>query len=299
MPINIMATGINYFQAVPGYFHHFEEPTGPGFRAETQENMGLIHRAYYTDAAFDPEGRKSQWQRFIHHLEQLNKYEAGRTQYKLIFLIRHGQGHHNIKEAEVGRQVWDSYWSHLDGDSKSVWADSELSVKGVQQARYLNTFWGNAIANGMPAPQRYYTSPLTRCLQTTLNAYSGLNVPADRPFKPIVKENIREQFGVHTSDRRGTRSHIASNFPQFQIEPSLTEDDQLWLPHHRETNAEIDDRVSKLLQDIFDNDVKSILSFTAHSGFLRSLYRVTHHPEVWVSAGAMVPVLIRGYQIPT
>lgn len=69
--------------------------------------MGLIDRAYETDAIFDPEGKKTQWERFTRFLEHKNEQGQGRVQYKLIFLIRHGQGYHNLKEAEVGRHAWE------------------------------------------------------------------------------------------------------------------------------------------------------------------------------------------------
>ncbi|KAI1481209.1 phosphoglycerate mutase-like protein [Daldinia eschscholtzii] len=288
-----MERQLNSFRVVPGFFRHHDEPTGPSFRATTLPNMGLIERSYGTDAAFDPKGEKSQWERFVRYLEFLNENARGGVQYKLIFLIRHGQGYHNLKEAEVGRQQWESYWSHLDGDGNTVWADSRLAEKGKQQAQALNNFWHDAIAAGMPTPQRYYTSPLARCLETTSITYSGLEVPADRPFKPIIKENLRERFGKHTCDRRSSRNWIATNYPDFQIESTLTEADELWKKEVRESEGEIAKRVKTLLQDIFQQDDKSILSFTAHSGFLRALYGVIGHPDVWVSAGAMVPVLVR------
>ncbi|KAI1463956.1 phosphoglycerate mutase-like protein [Daldinia caldariorum] len=288
-----MEMQLNSFRVVPGFFHHHDEPTGPSFRAKTLPNMGLINRVYGTDAVFDPKGEKSQWERFVHYLESSNKNANDGVQYKLIFLIRHGQGYHNLKEAEVGRQQWESYWSHLDGDGNTVWADSHLAEKGKQQAQALNDFWRNAITAGMPTPQRYYTSPLTRCLETTSITYSGLDVPADHPFRPIIKENLRERYGKHTCDRRSSRSWIAANFPGFRIESTLTETDELWEKDVRESEGEIADRVKMLLQEIFQQDDNSILSFTAHSGFLRALYHVIGHPDVWVSAGAMVPVLIR------
>ncbi|KAI0842609.1 phosphoglycerate mutase-like protein [Hypoxylon sp. FL0890] len=282
------------YKAVSGLFSHDKDITGPNFRATTQPGLGLIDRAYETDAVFDPEGKKTQWERLIHHLDHHNQQGEGHVQYKLLFLIRHGEGYHNVKEAEVGRDSWNSHWSLLDGDDHKNWSDAHLTEKGRQQAHVLNDFWQESLKDpGIPAPQRYYTSPLARCLETTRITYSGLDVPSDRPFKPIVKENLREWFGKHTCDRRSTRSWIAFNYPEYEIEPSLTEADERWKPDHRETEGEIADRVKTLLDDIFNSEDKTILSFTAHSGFIRTLYRVTGHRDVWVAAGAMVPVLIR------
>ncbi|KAI1401923.1 phosphoglycerate mutase-like protein [Hypoxylon fuscum] len=282
------------YEAVPGFFRHDEELTGPQFRATTQPALGLINRTYETDAVFDLEGKKTPWERFVYFLEHLNQQGRGKVLYKLVFLIRHGEGYHNVKEAEVGREAWDSHWSLLDGDDHTNWSDASLTEKGRQQAQALNAFWQNAIENtGMPSPQRYYTSPLARCLETTKIAYSGLDVPSDRPFKPIVKEKLRECFGEHTCDRRSTRSWIVANYPEYEIEPSLAENDEKWKADRRETDDEIADRVRELLDDVFSNEDGKIISFTAHSGLIRALYNVTNHRDVWVQAGAMVPNLIK------
>ncbi|KAI2618172.1 phosphoglycerate mutase-like protein [Hypoxylon sp. NC1633] len=282
------------YQAVPGFFRHDEETTGPSFRATTQPNLGLINRAYDTDATFDPKGKKTQWERFLHFIDYQNQEGQGKAVYKLAFVIRHGEGYHNVKEAEVGRHAWDSHWSLLDGDENSTWSDARLTEKGRQQAGALNAFWKDAIQNsGVPTPQKYYTSPLARCLETTKIAYSGLNVAPDRPFKPIVKERVRERNGEHTCDRRSTRSWIASNYPDYEIETDFTEEDELWKADWRETEEEVSQRIKKLLDDIFTHEDKTIVSFTAHSGWVRGLYDLTSHRDVWVSAGAMVPILIK------
>lgn len=146
----------------------------------------------------------------------------------------------------------------------------------------------------MPTPQSHYTSPLARCLETTRLVFSGLEVAPDRPFQPVIKNKLRERFGEHTCDRRSTRSWIVSNYPEFKIEDGITENDEEWKADKRETENEIANRVKELLDDVFLNDNKTFISFTAHSGLIRALYSVTKHPEVWVSAGTMVPLLIKG-----
>ncbi|KAL7623164.1 putative phosphoglycerate mutase pmu1 [Parahypoxylon ruwenzoriense] len=290
-----METTRNFiYQAVPGFFYHDEEPVGPHFRATTQPGLGLINRAYETDVFFDPEGKRTQWERFVYFLEHQNQLAPGVVQYKLVYVIRHGQGYHNVKESEIGRQEWNSHWSHLDGDSRITWSDSFLTETGRQQAQALNGFWQSSIRDlRMPTPQSVYTSPLARCLETTRITYSGLNLLPDHPSRAIVKEGLRERFGEHTCDRRSTRSWIASNYPEYAIEPSLTETDEQWRPDRRETEAEVVDRVRKLLDGIFSNDDRTIISFTAHSGLIRALYSATSHREVWVAAGTLVPVLVK------
>lgn len=47
----------------------------------------------------------TQWQRFAQHLRYLNKNTENK-QYKLLYLVRHGEGLHNVKEKEIGRAEW-------------------------------------------------------------------------------------------------------------------------------------------------------------------------------------------------
>ena len=73
----------------------------------TKPGLGLIDRPYDSDAEFDPEHQKTQWERFVHHLDHLNTHGGEKSRYKLIYLIRHGEGFHNVKEAEVGTAEWE------------------------------------------------------------------------------------------------------------------------------------------------------------------------------------------------
>lgn len=46
------------------------------------------------------------WELFLSHLQKLN--QAGPAKYKLFYVIRHGEGDHNVKEAQVGRFEWEA-----------------------------------------------------------------------------------------------------------------------------------------------------------------------------------------------
>ena len=48
----------------------------------------------------------TQWQRLHQYIRHLNAHDEDK-QYKLLYLIRHGEGLHNVKEKEVGRAEWD------------------------------------------------------------------------------------------------------------------------------------------------------------------------------------------------
>lgn len=94
---------------------------------------------------------------------------------------------------------------------------------------------------------------------------------------------------MHTCDKRRTRSFIAENYPQFDIEDSLTEEDELWNPDVRETKAEVAARAKGIIEKIWEerpddwceiwtlvlsvstltND--TVVGVTAHSGFINGV----------------------------
>lgn len=80
------------------------------------------------------------------------------------------------------------YWSKLEGNDTMTWADPKLTGVGIGQARVAREAWKKGLAERLPAPQSYYASPMRRCLQTAKETFEGLELPAERPFKVIVKE---------------------------------------------------------------------------------------------------------------
>jgi broad specificity phosphatase PhoE len=125
---------------------------------------------------------------------------------------------------------------------------------------------------------------------------SKVQLPDGRNLRPIVKEAIREAFGVHTCDKRSTRSWIHSEFPEYIIEPGFPEVDELWTPHKRETLDEHAAMVKEFLDEVFSDDSATFISVTTHSGTIRALYLAIDHPDVWVAAGSVIPVVIRSFE---
>lgn len=70
-------------------------------------NLGLINRTYPTDATFDPDGTKEQWQRLENYVRHLNSVAKDGESYKVMYVGRHGEGWHNVEEANVGGHLWD------------------------------------------------------------------------------------------------------------------------------------------------------------------------------------------------
>jgi broad specificity phosphatase PhoE len=150
----------------------------------------------------------------------------------------------------------------------------------------------------MPAPQSYYSSPLSRCLITANITFSDLPLPAKRPFVPVVKEFLREGVSMHTCDRRRSKSYIQSLLPSFQIEEGFAETDPLWTGVAAEDSGSEFARSKVALDEIFTEDEATWVSITSHSGEIASLLSVLGHRPWSLSTGQAVPVLVKAERQP-
>lgn len=280
---------------VPGYFLQDDPDTDPDAFNYVSSNFGLINRTYDTDTDLDTKNT-TQWQRFAYHLHHLNQESHHKTPnvtYRLLFLGRHGEGFHNAAEEKYGTKLWDCYWSLQNGDSNLTWFDAHLTTAGIKQAQVANGAWEKQIERKVPFPQSFYVSPLHRCLATAEITFKGLNA-TPVPFRPVVKELLRETIGIHTCDKRSPASNITASYPEYILEKGFANGtDPLWEPDARESNSMRDVRLRDLLYDIFEHDENTVLSLTAHSGAIASILNVVGHQEFALATGAMIPVLVR------
>jgi broad specificity phosphatase PhoE len=281
------------YSTVPGYFLQDLNSTNATTFSYTATNFGLINQTYPgVDASL------SQWQQFQQVVAQLNQAAARNVDYKLLFMGRHGEGYHNAAESYYGTPAWNCYWSLLDGNTTSIWADAHLTTPGIAQALIANGLWQKLISSqNIQVPQSYYTSPLFRCLSTANLTFSGLDLPKKYPFVPTVKEKLREGISEHTCDRRSTLTFIHTSFPTYKIESDFAEYDELWTGTTAEVSAGQDLRSKQVLDDIFSHDCNTYLSFTSHSGEIASLLRVLGHRTFSLSTGAVIPVLVKAETI--
>ncbi|KAJ5609017.1 hypothetical protein N7528_009584 [Penicillium herquei] len=257
------------FSAVPGFFLQDEPTTDP--------------------ATFD----YTQWQKFTQEIQELNALGGESVCYKVLFLGRHGEGVHNVAEARYGTKLWDEYWSLLDGDEYGTWVDAHLTPIGKGQAQTAYDTWATQIQNGIPNPQSYYVSPLHRTCETAQITFQGLDMPLTRPFRPLIKELLRETLGEHTCDRRSKASEIKADFPEYQFEAGFSEEDLLWDPKIREADEDRDARLTEFLNDVFATDENIFLSLTAHSGAITSILNVVGHRPFRLQTGAVIPVVVQ------
>ncbi|KAJ5124509.1 Histidine phosphatase superfamily clade-1, partial [Penicillium bovifimosum] len=273
--------------AVPGYFLQDDPTTDPDTFDYVKSDFGLIQQQYSQDGQDLPNAQTgSQWQRFAAHIQRLNAANKDQK-LKVLFLGRHGEGVHNVAERKYGTKLWDDYWSLQDGDEDGNWVDARLTETGRGQAAIANAAWKQQIDAGIPLPERYYVSPLNRCLETAQITFNGIQ----GPFQPVIKELLRETMGQHTCDRRSLASEIAEQFPEYRFEDGFSEEDLLWDAEVRESDEQRNHRLRCLLDDVV-NDESTYISLTAHSGAITSVLEVVGHRRFALATGAVIPVLV-------
>jgi broad specificity phosphatase PhoE len=161
--------------------------------------------------------------------------------------------------------------------------------------KQLGKFWQDAVRNdGVPLPQTLYTSPLARCLETTEYVFAPVMRVHGRPFAPIVKEQIRERFTVHTCDLRRPRSWIEQNYTGYTIENDVTQEDQFAGQKRWETDDEHYARKQEALEQIFSSDKNDFVSLTVHSYAVAAILAVCKGEVFRIREGTSMALLVRG-----
>lgn len=166
----------------------------------------------------------------------------------------------------------------------------------MKQAQSVNAFWAKEISEQkIPLPQKYYVSPLDRCLATAQLSFQGLDLPKRYPFIPEVKELFRESISGHTCDRRSSKTYIHDQFPAYIFENGFVENDPLWEALHGETTIDQEIRSKQVLDQVYAELTKETeyVSVTSHSGEIGALLEVLGHRSFSLSTGAVIPVLVK------
>ncbi|KAK4447248.1 histidine phosphatase superfamily [Podospora aff. communis PSN243] len=262
----------------------------PKSRLITQPNLGLLETAF-SDTTDPP---STSWDRFRTRIEELNHAGPPSVSFKLVYVVRHGLGVHNVVEAKVGRRAWDEYWSHLEGDGEISWVDAKLTEDGASKMRAVGAQWAEwTKTQCLPVPGTIYTSPLARCLETTKLVFSNVMGENGRNLAPVVKELLRERLTSHTCDKRSTRSWISQHYPGFILEPGFEEADILWQADRVETDWEHRARTQRVFEDIFDHAKSPIIALVTHSYTVSAILEVVGAPHFRVSEGTVFPLLVR------
>ncbi|KAL3679559.1 hypothetical protein R1sor_022515 [Riccia sorocarpa] len=199
---------------------------------------------------------------------------------KNIYLIRHGQGFHNL----AGDKDLAAYLS-------PKYLDASLTSHGFDQAAALRDHLkSNGIASSV---QLVVVSPLTRTLQTAVGVFGGdvilngnstetaLMIDGVGEYKhkavssvgapPFVAvEWCREQMGLHPCDQRHPISTYRSLFPAIDFSDVVTDEDTWWNATARESRDELVARCENFVQWLLKREETEI-AVVSHSSFLKHL----------------------------
>jgi len=191
--------------------------------------------------------------------------------------------------------------THGDKSERICWVDSPLVQKGREQADDLAKDWVKwNKENGMPIPGTIYTSPMDRCLETTMLIYGDVLRENGRNVQPVVKENLRERLTNHTCDRRQPRSWIEEHYPKCNFEPGFEEKDLLWRAKDTTTGtvtAETEDEHTARKQRLLE-DNSHFISLTTHSYAISGILASVESPPLRVKEGSMLAMLIKAEKEP-
>uniref|UniRef100_M4BZ78 RxLR effector candidate protein n=1 Tax=Hyaloperonospora arabidopsidis (strain Emoy2) TaxID=559515 RepID=M4BZ78_HYAAE len=199
---------------------------------------------------------------------------------KLIVFLRHGEGIHNVAIAQYG-----AAWDTVGRDPK--YTDAPLTALGMQQAGAASVVLNDAVANGLHL-QHVVISPLERTLRTFTIAYQNQTTGITK--KPM--ELAREILGVFTCDKRRSISEKRLEYPDLDFSKIASDEDPWWKADHRETDAEMEVRATKLLEVIFDTTTAQNVGVVSHSVFGAALLRAIGHHEYALDTATFLPLLI-------
>lgn len=176
----------------------------------------------------------------------------------IILFLRHGEADHNVAQ-------------RTDGDSAYEdprWRDARLSHRGHEQTLAA----GEEIAARFGSQfQAVWSSPLTRCVQTSENAMKSIRAPHH-----ILHDSLLERLGGgHICNERSAKVDIVLQHPGWQIQ---------YLPHDgprwgsiREPEDSVRMRMTSLLlylEDKYRDAVRPILVVSHHDA-IQALFGVS------------------------
>lgn len=226
---------------------------------------------------------------------------------KIIYTLRHGNTPHNDDSERWGKPV---AWRYLAGLAKNF--DPHITDEGRFNvnlaAEYMITAMNFQTA---PRPLAIYTSPLSRCIETAMRMIqrTGLHLPSlDGRFPPVtlhVKEGLREWMGYghnHQTDRKESRAQIKALVERLNDELGIRVPYLLDVPEeenfHDEVYIDVDRRVRRILDDIFNNpNSGDCVMLVLHSRCNKSFLRVMGHPPPAVENFEMVNCAVLSYRV--
>ncbi|KAK1948586.1 putative phosphoglycerate mutase [Phytophthora citrophthora] len=228
------------------------------------EHLGLLDNVTWKDVDVYIKGRAAQG-----------------VDVKLLLLLRHGEGIHNVAEAKYGTEAWERYYRKL-----AKYTDAKLTSLGMGQAQKAAKRVDEELKRGLKIDE-VIVSPLERTLHTAMIAY--------QKHEEIPKRSMewpRETIGICTCDLRGTISSKAEQYKTIDFSEIWSDADPWWTPDHRETEAHIDDRARMFLNRVFYSHKTTYIGVVSHSGLITAAMRVVGHRKYSVATAEIIPFLL-------
>eukprot|EP00466_Bigelowiella_natans_P000525 jgi/Bigna1/84962/estExt_fgenesh1_pg.C_10477 len=250
------------FEIVPGIFEH--------------RTAGTERESFFAAAPDDPKfGLILPSFKDLH--ERITAMKKKGDKVKVLYLLRHAEGHHNSAEKEINDH---DRWFKDEG-VKEKYTDADLNDAGIEQSKELSKRLGKAAKLGLRV-ERLVTSPLRRAVRT---AGIGFNLTEDR--RPDALEHYRDLTG---------RQAVAEELARETID--ISEEDKLWTPAARETLDEKKRRVRLFLKQLWRNEKlndDTYLVVATHSGWINAFLRELHvidEASRWKPANAQMMGLV-------
>eukprot|EP00808_Paulinella_micropora_P017589 g28797.t1 len=187
---------------------------------------------------------------------------------KVVHLIRHGQGFHNLL-ADIYREQGKTFDATGDKHAENPYKraevyDSPLTAIGRAQAKALRPL-AHRLA---PHIDLLVTSPLTRAVQTALIAFGSELKARDVPF--MGHPAVSETNGLNTCDKRRPLSDLKEDFANIDWSLITEEEDSRWSPDQRESPRSVSDRGYEFLLWLRSRPEQQVVIAT-HSAWLFTL----------------------------
>jgi len=196
--------------------------------------------------------------------------EYGKEKIKVIHMVRHGEGTHNVK-GTVNVE-------HFYRDPTNF--DARLTEKGQKQCAGLAQYVKSEVPQLVNDINdiAVITSPLTRCIETALRSFPWLADIATIPF--VVEENVRETVNF-ISDRRRTITELSKEYPRVDFSHCNDDGDMRWNAYRSRVSDEskamestelnaVADRARRVFKSL-QQRTEHHLIVSSHSAFLRCI----------------------------
>jgi broad specificity phosphatase PhoE len=298
------------------------------FQAEKEWFVQGVEFSHKPDAypfQYPEFGAQKSWKEIHHHLDKHPK------RVKLLYLIRHGQGVHNLVSSLVGQPAWDNTVAKQCYYQDFVLFDPVLTDAGFQQCSQLNDILkqNDTLSKLITGKEMHFkelthkehplvlTSPLTRTSQTAIGVFNHIPV---RSGKIIAIEELREStVGGHTCDSRRSLSDppngkgLTGNcaftkgyetlfgedieYPmkiQGQGIGMFSDEDELFSQDHPETANILSLRAARFVETLYDNFPEVQVVFAvAHGGIISAIMQTLGLQQYNPSNAELIPIMLR------